>query len=31
MIEEKIKTEVLKLEGPILIFGAGRFIGANLS
>ena len=30
MIEEKIKTEVLKLEGPIVIFGAGGFIGANL-
>ena len=30
MIEEKIKTEVQKLEGPIVIFGAGGFIGANL-
>lgn len=30
MISEKIKTEVLKLQGPIVIFGAGGFIGANL-
>ncbi len=26
----KIQAEVLKLEGPIVIFGAGGFIGANL-
>ncbi len=29
-LEEKIQAEVLKLEGPIVIFGAGGFIGANL-
>lgn len=30
ILQEKIQTEVLKLEGPIVIFGAGGFIGANL-
>ncbi|MDP1728145.1 MAG: NAD-dependent epimerase/dehydratase family protein [Bacteroidota bacterium] len=30
MISEKIKLEVLKLQGPIVVFGAGGFIGANL-
>lgn len=29
-LKDKIQTEVLKLEGPIVIFGAGGFIGANL-
>src|SRR4051812_14330045 len=29
-LQEKIQAEVLKLEGPIVIFGAGGFIGANL-
>jgi dolichol-phosphate mannosyltransferase len=29
-LEERIQGEVLKLEGPIVIFGAGGFIGANL-
>jgi polyisoprenyl-phosphate glycosyltransferase len=30
MDQEKIKKEVLLLQGPIVIFGAGGFIGANL-
>ena len=30
MLNEKIREQVLLLEGPILIFGAGGFIGANL-
>ncbi len=30
MISEKIKIEVLKLQGPVVVFGAGGFIGANL-
>ncbi len=30
MIAEKIKNEIKKLKGPIVIFGAGGFIGANL-
>jgi nucleoside-diphosphate-sugar epimerase/glycosyltransferase involved in cell wall biosynthesis len=30
MIEEKLKAEVMALHGPIVIFGAGGFIGANL-
>jgi dolichol-phosphate mannosyltransferase len=29
-LKEKIQAEVLKLEGPIVVFGAGGFIGANL-
>jgi len=29
-LQAKIQKEVLKLEGPIVIFGAGGFIGANL-
>ena len=29
-LEEKIQSEILKIEGPIVIFGAGGFIGANL-
>ena len=29
-LEEKLKSEVLKLEGPVAIFGAGGFIGTNL-
>lgn len=27
---DQIKTEVQKLEGPIVVFGAGGFIGSNL-
>ncbi len=30
MLEEKIKEQVQKLEGPIVVFGAGGFIGSNL-
>ena len=30
MLSEKIKEEIRKLEGPIVIFGAGGFIGVNL-
>jgi polyisoprenyl-phosphate glycosyltransferase len=30
MMDDKIKTEVQKLEGPIVVFGAGGFIGSNL-
>lgn len=30
MLSEQIKTEVLQLEGPIAVFGAGGFIGSNL-
>lgn len=30
MLSNQIKTEVQKLEGPIVIFGAGGFIGSNL-
>jgi len=30
MLEVNIKTEVRKLEGPIVVFGAGGFIGSNL-
>ncbi|HTI10175.1 MAG TPA: NAD-dependent epimerase/dehydratase family protein [Puia sp.] len=30
MLANLIKAEVLKLEGPIVIFGAGGFIGSNL-
>jgi len=29
-LQEEIQAEVLKLEGPIVVFGAGGFIGANL-
>jgi dolichol-phosphate mannosyltransferase len=29
-LKDKIQQEVLKLQGPIVIFGAGGFIGANL-
>jgi nucleoside-diphosphate-sugar epimerase/glycosyltransferase involved in cell wall biosynthesis len=29
-LPDKIQAEVLQLEGPIVIFGAGGFIGANL-
>lgn len=29
-LEEKIAAEVARLEGPIVVFGAGGFIGANL-
>jgi polyisoprenyl-phosphate glycosyltransferase len=30
MLTDKIKKEILKLEGPIVVFGAGGFIGSNL-
>lgn len=30
LLQEKIQEEVLKLEGPVVIFGAGGFMGANL-
>ena len=30
MISEKINEEIKKLEGPIVVFRAGGFIGANL-
>ena len=30
MLSEQIKTEIQKLEGPIVVFGAGGFIGSNL-
>ncbi|RYD94001.1 MAG: NAD-dependent epimerase/dehydratase family protein [Sphingobacteriales bacterium] len=30
MLASQIKTEILKLEGPIVVFGAGGFIGSNL-
>jgi len=30
MLSNQIKTEIQKLEGPIVIFGAGGFIGSNL-
>jgi dolichol-phosphate mannosyltransferase len=29
-LQDKIQAEVLRLEGPIVVFGAGGFIGANL-
>jgi nucleoside-diphosphate-sugar epimerase/glycosyltransferase involved in cell wall biosynthesis len=29
-LQEKIQAEVLRLQGPIVVFGAGGFIGANL-
>jgi nucleoside-diphosphate-sugar epimerase len=30
MLSNQIKTEIQKIEGPIVIFGAGGFIGSNL-
>lgn len=30
MLSNQIKAEILKLEGPIVVFGAGGFIGSNL-
>ena len=30
MLFNQIKAEILKLEGPIVVFGAGGFIGSNL-
>jgi nucleoside-diphosphate-sugar epimerase/glycosyltransferase involved in cell wall biosynthesis len=30
MLANQIRSEILKLEGPIVIFGAGGFIGSNL-
>src|SRR3978361_1415870 len=30
MLANQIKSEILKLEGPVVIFGAGGFIGSNL-
>lgn len=30
MLSKSIKTEVQKLKGPIVVFGAGGFIGSNL-
>jgi polyisoprenyl-phosphate glycosyltransferase len=30
MLADQIKAEILKLEGPIVVFGAGGFIGSNL-
>ena len=30
MLADQIKTEIQKLEGPIVVFGAGGFIGSNL-
>jgi len=30
MIDDVLEAGVLKLEGPILVFGAGGFVGANL-
>jgi polyisoprenyl-phosphate glycosyltransferase len=30
MLTDTIKKEILKLEGPIVVFGAGGFIGSNL-
>ncbi|MFC0773731.1 NAD-dependent epimerase/dehydratase family protein [Terrimonas alba] len=30
MLTSQIKKEILKLEGPIAVFGAGGFIGSNL-
>ena len=30
MLSDQIKTEIQKLEGPIVVFGAGGFIGSNL-
>src|SRR5262245_2124605 len=29
-LQERIQAEVSKLEGPIVVFGAGGFVGANL-
>ena len=30
MLETNLRREINKLEGPIVIFGAGGFIGSNL-
>lgn len=30
MLSDQIKSEIVKLEGPIVVFGAGGFIGSNL-
>jgi polyisoprenyl-phosphate glycosyltransferase len=30
MLSDRIKKEIQKLEGPIVVFGAGGFIGSNL-
>jgi hypothetical protein len=30
MLTDQIKAEIQKLEGPIVVFGAGGFIGSNL-
>jgi polyisoprenyl-phosphate glycosyltransferase len=30
MLSNQIKAEILKLEGPVVVFGAGGFIGSNL-
>src|ERR1700733_2840731 len=30
MLSNQIRTEIQKLEGPIVVFGAGGFIGSNL-
>jgi len=30
MLADQIRNEILKLDGPIVIFGAGGFIGSNL-
>ena len=30
MLTDQIKSEIQKLEGPIVVFGAGGFIGSNL-
>ncbi|HEV8287175.1 MAG TPA: NAD-dependent epimerase/dehydratase family protein [Chitinophagaceae bacterium] len=30
MLSDQIKAEIQKLEGPIVVFGAGGFIGSNL-
>src|SRR5688572_48936 len=30
MLSNQIKAEIQKLEGPIVVFGAGGFIGSNL-
>src|SRR5882672_2801519 len=30
MLANQIKSEIQKLEGPIVVFGAGGFIGSNL-
>ena len=30
MLKDKIHEEINKLQGPIIVFGAGGFIGANI-